>query len=122
MTEPDLAPKAIDWQKCLQLANQNAEIARLALAAFIDDLRENLALAQQSFINQDITGLRGYIHKLHGGSYYCGVPQLSQCLAELDKQLSLNNIKILHLLMIPLENEAQRIFTAYAEQRYEDQS
>lgn len=121
-TDIELLTPAIDWQKCLALSNQNVEIARLALTAFVDDLRENLTKAQQSLQDKDIERFQTFIHKLHGGSYYCGVPELSKCLAELEKQSKTARLEDLPALMLPLQREADKIFSAYLEHSYESSS
>lgn len=115
MTEVVDQPKAIDWELCLTKVNNNPDLAKLALAAFITDLKENLIGVRQSAQSQDLASMREFIHKLHGGSYYFGVPQLSKCLCELNNKLRTASADQLQELIYPVEVEAERIFLAYEE-------
>ena len=77
---PDLA--VLDPEEGLQLAAGNADLASDMLNMLLDGLPEdsrNIRAAQQ---RGDQAELHEIIHKLHGASRYCGVPQLrSYCQA-----------------------------------------
>lgn len=78
---PQAAPDTavLDPEEGLQLAAGKADLARDMLKMLLDGLPEdsrNISAAQE---RGDQTELREIIHKLHGASRYCGVPQLRAC-------------------------------------------
>lgn len=78
----------IDWPLALRQANNNGELAQEMLSLLLHSFDEfepllNDALAGKLHSPQ----LYAPLHKLHGGSAYCGVPQLQSLLGELEQAL-----------------------------------
>jgi len=78
---------AIIWEQCLELANDKEEVAKELLEMFVTDLPTVSEQLREAFSNQNLSDLEDIVHKLHGGSCYCGVPKLKSAAAELEKYL-----------------------------------
>lgn len=73
-----------DRQQSIELAGGNEKLADELLPMLIEELpkhRENLLQAQQQ---ECMDTLKKHIHKLHGGTKYCGVPALRIAAAEFE--------------------------------------
>ncbi len=73
-----------DHQLAIELAGGNEQLAQELFPMLMAELpthRENLSTAQHTNNLQD---LKKYIHKLHGGAKYCGVPALRQAAADFE--------------------------------------
>jgi two-component system sensor histidine kinase BarA len=113
---------AIDWQQCLILANNNAEIANDLLTLFIADLPSVLKNMKKSLATEDYHKLKDQAHRLHGATCYCGVPRLKLAVQNLEKHLKndeskklpFNNIKIKALFKKLLDeiSHVQKTYTA----------
>jgi two-component system sensor histidine kinase BarA len=118
---------AIDWQQCLTLANNNAEIANDLITLFIADLPSVTKNMTKSFNAQDFHTLKDQAHRLHGATCYCGVPRLKTAVQNLEKHLKndeskklpFNNIKI-KVLFDKLLEEIKAVETAYADNHFRD--
>ena len=112
---------AIDWQQCLILANNNAEIANDLLTLFIADLPSVLMNMNKSVSDEDYSKLKDQAHRLHGATCYCGVPRLKLAVQNLEKHLKteeskkipFNTIKI-KVLFDKLLEEIDNVKTVYA--------
>jgi len=78
---------AIDWKLCLELVNNKEDVARELLEMFVSELPETNNKLHEAYSNKNLADLEDIVHKLHGGSCYCGVPQLKTAAAELEKFL-----------------------------------
>lgn len=84
---------SINWQMCVELANQNTEMASDLLKMFVADLPEISKAIQENFSLQNFTRLQSQVHKLHGASCYCGVPHLKNAAKQLETALKQINTK-----------------------------
>ncbi len=78
-----------DKQQGIDLAGGNEQLANELLPMLVSELpahRENLLTAKQA---EDIDDLKKHIHKLHGGSKYCGVPALRKASADFENIIDL---------------------------------
>lgn len=106
----------INWEKCLKSACNDEKMAREILSMFIKDLNEAIPIINQSWTQKNYSVLRSHIHKLHGGSYYTGVPTLSVILAELDKAMKKpeeSDASIISPLMQSFENASKNLLNCY---------
>ena len=77
-------PVIFDRQQSINLAGGNEKLADELLPMLIQELplhKENLLAASQEDSMDD---LKKYIHKLHGGAKYCGVPALREAAASFE--------------------------------------
>ncbi|VAW64180.1 BarA sensory histidine kinase (= VarS = GacS) [hydrothermal vent metagenome] len=81
--------RVFDKQLGITLAGGNEQLADELFPMLISELpthRENLLLAQQK---NNIYDLKKHIHKLHGGTKYCGVPALLEATANFETMIDL---------------------------------
>lgn len=78
---------AINWEQCLELASGKEEVAKELLDMFVNELPDVSDSLRAAFTDQNLADLEEIVHKLHGGSCYCGVPQLKDAAADLEKYL-----------------------------------
>ena len=69
----------LDPEEGLQLAAGKADLARDMLKMLLDGLPDDSRAISAALTAGDHAALRELIHKLHGASRYCGVPQLRAC-------------------------------------------
>ena len=86
---------AIDWQNCIKLADNNIEAAEKMLDAYIKALPELREIIIADSKKQNFQDLFLWVHKLHGASYFCGVPQIKASAKNLELFLNKNR-KILN--------------------------
>lgn len=104
---------AIDWQRCLELTNNNQELAKELLTLFANDLPNAHKLIMNAFKKKDYELLKNEIHKLHGACCYCGVPQLKSIVSDIESVLkTLKNLDHLDSKMKTLDDEIQRVMEA----------
>jgi two-component system sensor histidine kinase BarA len=77
----------IDWQLSLKSANQREGLAKDMLTMLIASFKEAKQTISDTFDNQDRNELLQAVHKLHGATAYCGVPQLKQLAFEYETSL-----------------------------------
>ena len=85
--------KPVDIGRCLQLANGKPKLARDMLFMLIESLKKDAPKIQHAYDNKDFVELESLVHKLYGGSCYCGVPTLGDISGKLDKQLQARQYK-----------------------------
>ncbi len=78
---------AINWEQCVELAGGKEEVAKELLEMFVNELPDVNENLRQAFKAQNLANLEDIVHKLHGGSCYCGVPNLKKAAATLEKYL-----------------------------------
>jgi two-component system sensor histidine kinase BarA len=119
--------EAIDWQQCLALANNNAEIANDLMTLFIADLPTVIKTMKELLALEDYHGLKDQAHRLHGATCYCGVPRLKTAVQNLEKHLKndeskklpFNNIKI-KVLFDKLLDEITSVQATYAQNTFRE--
>lgn len=81
-----------DIQESIELAGGNEDLANELFPMLINELpvyRENLLLASEE---DNIDDLKKHIHKLHGGTKYCGVPALRNAAANFEDMVDLKEL------------------------------
>lgn len=81
-----------DLKQAVELAGGNELLANELFSMLIKELpihKENLLTALDE---SDSYNLKKHIHKLHGGSKYCGVPNLQKKSAEFERIISLDEV------------------------------
>ncbi len=116
---------SINWQQCIELANQNSEMAKDLLDMFVSDLPEVSSTIHSLYSDKDFKGLQAQVHRLHGATCYCGVPHLRQAAKQLESALKTNkhntNNELEDLVDILLD-EIKAIQTAYQQQNFQTAS
>lgn len=83
----DMREPLINLQQSLSLAKNKPALARDMMKMLLDSMGQTY-LQIQTYLNEgNIKDLQETIHKLHGGSCYCGVPRLKKASAELDGRM-----------------------------------
>lgn len=72
----DILELSIDWQLSLKNAGGRDDLARDMLKMLVSSFVEAGNLIQQHLNSGNLQELTAQIHKLHGATAYCGVPQL----------------------------------------------
>ena len=83
---------AIDWKLSLKAANQKPDLAKDMLSMLIksfDDAKQKINDAYQNKDNEELTK---QVHKLHGATAYCGVPELKRLASEYETHLKSSGI------------------------------
>ena len=80
--------KLIDIAGAGALLGTNEQFVKEMLAAFMKTLPEALNALERAYLEQEGVRLKMLVHKLHGASGYCGVPQLKAALAALERALA----------------------------------
>lgn len=117
MAEKPLAP-AIDWQLSLKLAMGKADLAEEMLSMFMAELPKAQALIENAYQTQQWSELQMQVHKLHGATCYCGVPQLKSIVAKFETLLKCNNKTDIHDLYEQTNAEMARILKTYQSGNY----
>src|SRR5690606_4618668 len=74
--------KIIDPEESLRLAAGKEDLARDIMKMLLDGLPQDHRSITEALEREDWSNLRELIHKLHGATRYCGVPELrAQCQA-----------------------------------------
>ncbi len=93
MTTETQHQQTIDWEQCLNLAGNNAEIAEDLITLFVSDLPTVRNYLEKLFLEGDYTMLRDQAHRLHGATCYCGVPHLKAAVQNLEKLLKSKDLR-----------------------------
>ncbi len=76
-----------DKDLALKQAGGNAELAKELFEILIKDLPISLQVAVQAHANQDKEAFWNAVHKIHGGTAYCGVPNLKSACKALEDEI-----------------------------------
>ena len=83
----EIEPPLVDLQLSLSLAKNKADLAKDMLEMMYNDLEE----AREKLIplaeSKAFVELQEMVHKIHGGSCYCGIPKLKQLSETYDRKL-----------------------------------
>lgn len=91
--KPDTAP--VDIHECLRLSNNRADLACDMLSHLLNSLPGHIERIEDDYKRQDFEALTESVHKLHGGTCYCGVPLLHKTSKKADgllQQQAFNNV------------------------------
>lgn len=105
--------QAIDWSLCIELANDNAKIAKELLAMLIDDLPNARKEIMDAYHKKDFHELLAKVHRLHGATCYCGVPNLTTILSDVESQLRIDRTEQIDVGMHQFQEEVAKILVAY---------
>ncbi len=70
--------RCIDITECIQLAAGKADLAEELFTMLLEHLPLDLNAIRQHYHEKDLEALLMRVHKLHGATRYCGVPDLRQ--------------------------------------------
>ncbi|ERK12516.1 BarA sensory histidine kinase [Pantoea sp. AS-PWVM4] len=106
---PAVAP-SLDWALALRQAAHKEDLARDLLQMLLDFLPEVAQRVEECMENNDVTGLREIIHKLHGSASYSGVPRLKELCRQLEKSLHQeSDIAALEPELLELSDEMENV-------------
>lgn len=103
---------SFDWQESLKLSNCNNALAEEILAMFAADLPTFKADILRAYQLNDLEKLSGFIHKLHGGCCYCGVPRLKQILIDMQNAINNHQFTQLSQLMNTFDLEIDQVLNS----------
>ncbi|WP_221799069.1 response regulator [Oceanobacter mangrovi] len=83
----------------LQAASQKPALANEMMSLLLKNLPADLESIRDCWEEEDLTHLQAAVHRLHGATRYCGVPQLQHALNELETALKSGNSASLPELM-----------------------
>ncbi|MDB6096952.1 MAG: response regulator receiver-modulated signal transduction histidine kinase/phosphotransferase [Francisellaceae bacterium] len=102
-------PQSIDWNLSLKLAAYKADLAQELLQGFIEQLPQEQELINKAYEEDDYKALEHYVHKLHGGAAYCGVPRLKQLTKELETVIKTHDNHLIGIKLNAFNAEIQNI-------------
>jgi len=109
-------PNSIDWQACIQLANNNEAIAGELLMMFVNDLPSVVENFSTTLKNKNFESLEAQAHKLHGATCYVGVPDLKRLVASFEKAMKdpmQHHVDIAQSHLTPIIQECNQIIEDY---------
>ncbi|QOL25570.1 two-component sensor histidine kinase BarA [Thalassotalea sp. LPB0316] len=80
-------PAVIDWSLALKRSANNEALAKDMLSGLVNSLPETQEKLTEAITCQDIDTTKSLIHKLNGACCYSGVPNLANCVNEIETQL-----------------------------------
>ena len=101
-----------DKDLALEQAGGSPELARELFEMLVKDLPSSLVNLQQAHSNLDKDAFWDAVHKIHGGTAYCGVPELKSACKDMEDEIKISypSSKI-DLLIKDLENAINRLLT-----------
>lgn len=103
---------SLDWNECLQLANNKADLANDLVSMLEKELpifQNNLKKAAKT---NDIEQLQHQAHKLHGACCYTGVPRLKELIQKLESEIKTKPQDQLTPLLNQIDTEINNILKA----------
>jgi len=82
----------IDWELSLNAVNQKPDLAKDMLSMLVKSFNDAKPQIEKAFNDNDNEELKKQVHKLHGATAYCGVPQLKKIAAEYETHLKSTGI------------------------------
>ncbi|SDS79902.1 multi-sensor hybrid histidine kinase [Halopseudomonas xinjiangensis] len=89
-TKPSTSQQVLDRQEGLRLAAGKADLAADMLSMLIAGLPRERQQIEQARIDGDRNALLEAVHRLHGATRYCGVPELRACCNEAESLIKQN--------------------------------
>ena len=101
--------KSIDWSLSLKNAGQKEDLAIDMLRMLVDSFDDAAVLIKNSLANKQLEVLEAQVHRIHGASAYCGVPQLKKLAHQYETHIKTSGIdeeleKINLYFMTEIEN------------------
>jgi two-component system sensor histidine kinase BarA len=110
VTPPPTLDPSLDWTLALRQAANKEDLARDLLQMLLDFLPDVAERVEDCMENNDVTGLREIIHKLHGSASYSGVPRLKALCQQLEKSLHQeSDIAALEPELLELSDEMENV-------------
>lgn len=113
---PEISHSEESWQSCpvdhemgIKLAIGKAEVADELLGLLLVSLNESRDSLELALKNQDDKALLEAVHRLHGASRYCGVPDLAQTTEALETQLKAGQQRLVASSLEQLFYEIDRL-------------
>lgn len=78
-----------DKDLALKQAGDNLELAKELLEMLINDLPDSQQVINQAHSNHDKDAFWNAVHKVHGGTAYCGVPDLKLACKSLEDEIKI---------------------------------
>lgn len=101
---------SIDWQLSLKNAGGRDDLARDMLKMLIASFSEARELIQENLASGNIQELTAQVHKLHGATAYCGVPELKSLANQYESLLKTSGIdQVLHDINDRFLDELDRV-------------
>ncbi|TQV80295.1 two-component sensor histidine kinase BarA [Aliikangiella coralliicola] len=98
--QENAADKIIDWKLSLKAANQKTNLAKDMLSMLVASFKDAKQQISGAYQDKNLEQLTQQVHKLHGATAYCGVPQLKKLAYDYEthlKQDGLNdNSPVIH--------------------------
>ena len=79
-----------DKDLALEQAGGSSELAKELFEMLIKDLPSSLNIIQQAHANLDKEAVWDAVHKIHGGTAYCGVPELKLACKEMEDEIKIS--------------------------------
>jgi len=77
----------VDVEASVRLAGGKADLAEELLSMLLDHVSHDARIIEQAHRNGEYQTMLERVHKLHGATRYCGVPELRQCAQQLETAL-----------------------------------
>ncbi|WP_304639334.1 ATP-binding protein [Pseudomonas sp.] len=90
LERPNTAPKTLDIKEGIRLAAGKRQLADDMLSMLINSLPEEKRRIEQANAAGDRDALLEAVHKLHGATRYCGVPELRECCQRCETRIKRN--------------------------------
>jgi two-component system sensor histidine kinase BarA len=92
--QPEKTKKVVDIKQSLVYSHNNTDLAKEMLSLLITSIANDKDKMVSLYKNKDWEKLGDLVHKLNGGSCYCGVPDLQQYAQSIDKAIQQKNYNI----------------------------
>lgn len=107
--------KPIDLALGAHLVGDNPEVAKEVLSLLVQQLRDERADWQKAVKQNDTENLSRMMHKLYGGTSYCGTPLLTVAAKEMLLAARSKDSKKIRTAFKKLEREIDAVLAAYRE-------
>ncbi|WP_076543012.1 two-component sensor histidine kinase BarA [Shewanella sp. UCD-KL21] len=103
----------LNWDLCLAQTNQKPDLALEMLQMLVDSLPESVSNIETALKSSNSSLMLQTVHKLHGASCYCGVPNTQKLCQELESALKhKTNIEDLEPEILELLDELTKVESA----------
>lgn len=110
-----MSTQIFDLKLALERAANKPDLVRELMLMLVDDLSQQKQLLAQAWQSGDHLALRNVVHKIHGGTRYCGVPGLQSSSEQLEIALD-NHSTSLEPLYQELMGQIDSLLQADVEQ------